>query len=135
MSNVSRLEKRANIIKYIYQNELMENPLDAVDAFESGDFSAQEVKVIENIAKNYLKFKKIIIHFLKNSWDWTRVSPLERAILIYGAYELTFNDKALVINELVIITRGYIPGDSYKWINATLESIGLYYEKQKKTSN
>lgn len=134
MSNTqtkSLLEKRANIISYIYGFELMGSPFSADQAFESGDFDAKDLKTIEAIAKNYDKFSKVVKQFLKGSWSWERIAPLERAILIYGAFELVVKDKALVINELITITKGFIPGDSYKFINAILENIGAYYDKIK----
>ena len=75
---------------------------------------------------------RIISSFLKEDWKWERIAPLERSILIYGTFELAVSDKALVINELVDITKGFIPGDSYKFINAILNNVGKYYEKVKK---
>lgn len=107
----SLLEKRASVVSYIYKFELMGSEFSSVDAFESGDFESKELKVIEAIEKNYDKLTKTVKQFIKENWQWERIAPLERAILIYGAFELIINDKALVINELVTLTKGYIPGD------------------------
>lgn len=128
----SLLEKRAAVVSYIYGFELMGSKLSSVKAFESGDFETRELKSIEAIEKNYDKLLRTVKQFIKkDSWQWERIAPLERAILIYGAFELIINDKALVINELVTIAQGFIPGDSYKFINAILENIGAYYEQVK----
>lgn len=128
---MSKLEKRAAIINYIYKFELMGSKFSAVDAFESGEFDAKDMKVIEALEKNYDKFTRTVKQFVKENWSWERIAPLERAILIYGAFELIINEKALVINELVTIAQGYIPGDAYKFINGVLENIGAYYDKVK----
>ena len=129
----SRLQNRADIITYIYQSELLKYNLSSDQAFESGDYDNNQLKKIEAIAKNYDKFKKIVIKYLKKGWTWGRIDPLERAILIYGAFEMSHLDKALVINEMIILTKGYIPGNNYKYINSILDKVGDYYEKIKKS--
>lgn len=131
MKNTSRLILKSNIVNYIYKFELMKEELSNVEAFEKGGFSDNELKKIEAIAKNYDKFKALIVKHIVDGWSWTRLAPLERAILIYGAFELSFIPKALVINEMVILTQGYIPGDSYKFINSILEKIGAHFEQLK----
>ena len=87
--------------------------------------------MIDSIGSKYLKFKAIIIKFLKSSWKWERINPLEKAILLYGVFEMTFQDYPLVINEMIVLTKAYIPGDTYKLVNGILEKVGLYYEKMK----
>jgi len=61
----SKIQNRSDIIAYIYQSELTKTPLNADAAFESGDFSDNQLKRIESISKHYNKFKKIIIKYLK----------------------------------------------------------------------
>ncbi len=128
----SKLEDRSHIINFIYLSELSNKEIDTDLAFESGDYDSLELKKINNIAKNYAKLRNVVTKFTKEDWPWTRIAPLERAILIYGAFELSFIDKALVINELVIIAQGYIPGESYKFINSILDKVGEFYEQIKK---
>ena len=131
MSKNIAIEKASKIIEYIYTSELMGTPLSSAQAFESGDFDNQEIKKIDKIAEKYEQFKKLIQKYLKGTWSWERIAPLERAILIYGAFELMFKDKGTVTNGLVILTKGYIPGDSFKFINAILDKMGDYYESIK----
>lgn len=133
MSKNIAIEKASKIIEYIYTSELMGTPLNSAQAFESGDFDNQEIKKIEKITEKYDQFKKLIQKYLKGTWTWDRIAPLERAILIYGAFELMFRDKGIVNNGLVILAKGYIPGDSYKFINAILDNIGDYYESIKRS--
>lgn len=127
MKKLSKLQQRSQIIIYIYQAELLEVKLDSTRAFEEGDYNEYQIKVIESISTNYESFKKLVQKFIKGTWTWERLAPLERAILIFGAFELNIADRALVINELVTIAQGFIPGESYKFINAILDKIGDYY--------
>lgn len=127
----SRSSKRARFIEYIYGFELMGEPFSHIQAFESGDFSDAELKMIEAIEKNYARFSKLAASYLNQNWSWERIAPLERAILIFGAFELTFGEKKNVINELISYTRGFIPGENYKFINVVLDKIGAYYEQVK----
>lgn len=131
MSNKESIELRENVIGYIYSHELMNAPLNGDAAFESGEYSSKEIKYIEQIGKNYEMFKKLIIKFCTGSWNWSRMSVLTRAVLIYGAFELSFNDKALVIDVLVKYAKEFAPDDSYKFINSILDKVGKYYETVK----
>lgn len=131
MSNNLSLEKASKIIEYIYTSEVMGQELNSVLAFESGEFDKRDIQIIDMIASKYTQFKKLIEKFIKESWTWSRLAPLERAILLYGAFELNVKDKAHVINGMVMIAKAYIPGESYKFINAILEKIGGFYDKIK----
>lgn len=131
MSKKEVIELRENVIGYIYSHEVMNRTLNSDDAFESGEYNSKEIKYIEHISKNYEMFKKLIIKFCTGSWNWSRMSVLTRAILIYGAFELSFNDKALVIDVLVKYAQEFAPDDSYKFINSILDKVGDYYETVK----
>ena len=126
----SKLKMRSEIIEYIYSHLVLEKKLNSIIAFESGNFLPAQVKIIDHISINFDKYKIIVEQFLKHNWLWERIDYLEQAILIYGTYELEFQDKALVINELVDITKAYIPGHKYKFINAILEKVGTLYANQ-----
>lgn len=130
----SKLKSRAKIINYFYHFELFNKPIDNIKAFESGDFSDKEMKIIENIATNYVKFKTLILKFNKTKWTWERINPYVRAVLIYGTFDFILHDKKLVINELIILTKAYAPDDSYKLVNGILNEVGKYYEKIKNNS-
>ena len=82
----------------------------------------------------YLYYKNIIVVFLKKNWKWERVLPLERAILIFGAFELEREkeNSALVINKIINYSKLYLNDSSYKYINAILQKIKDYYEKKNK---
>ena len=131
MNTKSKLKSRSNVINYIYKFELMNEEFNNVDAFEKGNFTEEEMKKIEILEKNMKRYKALVNKHIIQGWSWTRLAPLERAILIYGTFELSYMPKALVINEMVILTQGFIPGDSYKFINSILQRVGEYFEKIK----
>lgn len=123
---------RLKIINYLYKYELMAEKLTDDDAFESGEFNDRELKMIKKISENYQKLVKTVQKYLQTSWTWNRLMPLEKAILVFGAFELQITDLALVINELVIITKGLIPDNKYQYINSILDQIGNEYAQIKK---
>ena len=79
--------------------------------------------IIEQIEAKYDSLKKIIIAALSADWEWERLQPLVRAILLYGTYELFLNNPKIVINEMINITKIYIPGTVYKLVNKVLDLI------------
>lgn len=60
------------------------------------------------------------------NWDFTRLNLVDKAILRLGVYSLLFQrdtDPKIVINEAVMIARSYGTDDSFKFVNAVLDSI------------
>lgn len=128
----SRSQLREGMIAYVYGFELMGETFSHIPAFENYDFSNKEIKLLEQLEKNYDKYKMLVSKFLSNNWTMDRIAPLERAILIFGAFELSFTEnKNMAINELVSYAKFYILGDNYKFINAVLDKVGAYYEQIK----
>jgi hypothetical protein len=58
---------RENVINYIYSHEVMNTKINSKNAFELGNYTENEINIIEKITKNYDTFKKIIILFTKKS--------------------------------------------------------------------
>lgn len=125
-------ELRENVIGYIYSNLVMSDKIDMTNAFESGEYTEKEINIITDIEKKQESFVKLIQKFTKADWSWERITPLNKAILIYGAYEMLFNDKALVIDVLVDYSKEFSPDDTFKFINSVLDKVGDYYEKNKR---
>ena len=80
----------------------------------------------------------LIIKNLEN-WGFNRLKLVDKAILRLGTYSLLFQqdtDPRIVINEAVSIARTYGTDDSFKFVNAVLDSIkreclDCSYEKDK----
>ena len=73
------------------------------------------------------------------NWDFNRLKLVDKAILRLSTYSLLFQqdtDPRIVINEAVSIARMYGTDDSFKFVNAVLDSIkreclDCSYEKDK----
>ena len=73
------------------------------------------------------------------NWDFNRLKLVDKAILRLGTYSLLFQqdtDPRIVINEAVSIARTYGTDDTFKFVNAVLDSIkreclDCSYEKDK----
>ncbi|QCZ36565.1 transcription antitermination factor NusB [Mycoplasma nasistruthionis] len=135
----SRRQVRIDIINVIYKYELLGKPIDLVEVFnENSDLTQRDLARIKNIKDNYDFFKDtILIKLFNTNWDWNRVSPLLRAILINGVEEFFTLHPKIVINEAIEITKLYFLVDTkeeidlgwktnesnyYKFINGILEN-------------
>lgn len=120
---INALKKRTEIINTIYKYELFDQKVDSKQIFEDDNLDDNAIKIIEQIEAKYDSLKKIIIAALSADWEWKRLQPLVRAILLYGTYELFLNNPKIVINEMINITKIYIPGTVYKLVNKVLDLI------------
>ena len=120
---INALKKRTEIINTIYKYELFDQKVDSKQIFEDDNLDDNAIKIIEQIEAKYDSLKKIIIAALSADWEWERLQPLVRAILLYGTYELFLNNPKIVINEMINITKIYIPGTVYKLVNKVLDLI------------
>ncbi|WP_338822429.1 transcription antitermination factor NusB [Mycoplasmopsis felifaucium] len=123
---ITRRQFRINIINVIYRYELMNEDIDINKIFEQNkELSSEEIKQLEQIALNYKYYKNVIISFFKTNYEWSKVSPLIRAILINATHELFSIAPKVVINEAVEITKTYFEDENnlYKMVNAILQNI------------
>ncbi|MGX9339535.1 transcription antitermination factor NusB [Mycoplasma sp. 332] len=122
---VKKYNYRKNIIFYLYQSELFSVHLDTSVIVNNplNEINPCEIQALQIIESKYETLKKIIEKFILETWEWERISPLIRAILIFGVYELTYNDSSVVIYELVNITKLFSPGNDYKFVNKILDKI------------
>lgn len=120
---INALKKRTEIINTIYKYELFDQKVDSKQIFEDDNLDDNAIKIIEQIEAKYDSLKKIIIAALSADWEWERLQPLVRAILLYGTYELFLSNPKIVINEMINITKIYIPGTVYKLVNKVLDLI------------
>ena len=120
---INALKKRTEIINTIYKYELFDQKVDSKEIFEDDNLDDNAIKIIEQIEAKYDSLKKILIAALSADWEWERLQPLVRAILLYGTYELFLSNSKIVINEMINITKIYIPGTVYKLVNKVLDLI------------
>ena len=60
-----------------------------------------------------------------NKWSFDRLNLVEQAILLETVSEISqgINDRAVVIDEAVIMAKEYCDEDAYKYINGVLDHI------------
>ncbi|MHA3826145.1 transcription antitermination protein NusB [Mycoplasma sp. VS276A1] len=128
-----RREMRKAVIAVLYKYELLEQPINVEEAFEEFILDREELLRLSLIAKNYAFLRKSLNALLNKNWKWERISPLIRAIILNGAFELYHTEPKIVINEAIEITKIYFPkdekdqpatlqGKQYKFVNAILEN-------------
>ncbi|MFV8470517.1 transcription antitermination factor NusB [Mycoplasma sp. 1458C] len=129
----SRREMRKTVIAVLYKYELLEESIKVEEAFEEFFLDREELLRLELIARNYAFLRKSLNALLNKNWKWERISPLIRAIILNGAFELYNTNPKIVINEAIEITKIYFPkdlpdqpatlqGKQYKFVNAILEN-------------
>ncbi|TPR54353.1 transcription antitermination factor NusB [Metamycoplasma neophronis] len=118
---LKKYHNRVRIINFIYQSELFNAPLSTKEIFADNDLENWEVNVLNLIEQKYDLLVNIAKKFIDPDWEWNRINPLTRAIIIYGEYELLVNDPKVVINEMVNISKIFSPNNDYKFINKVLD--------------
>jgi transcription antitermination protein NusB len=62
---------------------------------------------------------------LRDGWVFDRLPMIDRAILFMAISEITleFDDKAIIINEAIEISKIFSEQDQYKYINGLLDKL------------
>ena len=100
------------------------DPLDearAIEGFEESDFVKALLKGVHDGAT---ELEKVITPHLDR--PFARLSPVERAILYIGAFELAEHPKTpfkVVLNEAVELGKSFGATDGYRFVNGVLEKI------------
>lgn len=122
---MNRHEYRVQIIFALYQSLLLNKDLRlSFDDNFAGDDNEFLCKLKEDLILNYRNYIEDISPLL-TKWTFDRLSYIEQAILLESASEikLGLNNKNIVINEAIKITKEYCDEDSYKYINGVLDRI------------
>ena len=120
----NRHENREKLVFTIYQHLLLHKDLkeclnDNFEEIETDEFCEtifadlimNEDKYIEEISKHLVR------------WSFDRLNLVEQAILLEAYSEICrdLNDKAVVIDEAIILAKEYCDDESYKYINGVLD--------------
>ena len=117
-----RLDKRKIFLLYQYYL------LNKVEESEEKIILDQErISWLQNCLakKDYLQEK--ITENLKESWEFSSLPPLEKAILIFAGYELTFGSNAhypkIIIDQVINFSKVYLEENKFKYINKNLDLL------------
>ncbi len=81
------------------------------------------IKIIKRFFENY---KSINLWISQNliGWELARLTPVDRNLIRMGISEMFYNkEKAIVIDDIIRISKKYSERDSFKLINALLDKV------------
>lgn len=122
---MNRHEYRVKIIFSVYQSLLLKKDLQ--DSFNNNfdeDINEFMLSIKDDLKVNLNNYiNEIEPHLVK--WTFDRLSYLEQAILLVATSEIrqNLNDKKVVIDEAINITKEYCDEESYKYINGVLDNL------------
>jgi N utilization substance protein B len=93
----------------------------AIDGFEQTEFLDE---LLRGVRSRAAELETLIVPHLAR--EFARLSPVERAILYIGAYELAHHPKTpfkVVLNEAVELGKSFGASEGYRFVNGVLEKI------------
>ena len=123
---LNRHEYREKIVFALYQHLLLHKDMFACfeDNFEGEELDDFVISIRDDVYKNKDAYIEEISTHLKK-WSFDRLNLVEQAILLETVSEIkqSLNDKAVVIDEAVILAKEYCDEEAYKYINGVLDNI------------
>ncbi len=139
MKKIRKKITREKIVVMLYQYILTQIDQDEARSFLEHDEAINDPKfkdskeeeivycldTFSKIRENYDVLYATVGKNLKQGWKMDRLSKMEQAILLNGCFELQVleNDKTVVINESVELSKKFCDDQSYKFINGVLNKI------------
>ena len=121
---LNRHEYREKIVFSLYQHLLLHKDLNSCfdDNLEEED--EYVIALRNDLIANKDAYIEEISKYL-NKWSFERLNLVEQAILLEAVSEISqgLNDKAVVIDEAVIMAKEYCDEEAYKYINGVLDHI------------
>jgi N utilization substance protein B len=100
------------------------DPLDAARAIEGYEEDEFVRSLLEGVHGRAPELEKVITPHLDR--PFARLSPVERAILYIGAYELAEHPQTpfkVVLNEAVELGKSFGAAEGYRFVNGVLEKV------------
>ena len=132
---MARRKSRIIAFQALYSWDVNNIPLEELLEFAWVDEQTQEKLGEDNLSfsrmlisgtiENIEKIDEIIKSHLTN-WDFSRLNKVDLAVLRISVYPLIFQHdmpSTIIIDEAVDISKEYGSDDSFKFINAILDSI------------
>ncbi len=114
-------------MEILYQHRLLDKDLFILS--ESYEFnpvdedSAFILKLMEFIHINEEVLIEKLSTYLKE-WEFERIPHVDQAILLMGSAELerALEDRAVIIDEAILLAKTFSDDEAYKYINAILDA-------------
>ena len=122
---LNRHEYREKIVFSLYQHLLLHKNLSiCFDDNLQGEEDDYLTAMKEDLIAHKQDYIEEISKYL-NKWSFDRLNLVEQAILLETVSEISqgINDKAVVIDEAVIMAKEYCDDEAYKYINGVLDHI------------
>lgn len=124
---LNRHELRIRTMKYIYTHLVISKPIFQL-IFEEGKImspngSTYILEVLKHCEKHEDEYIEEINNRLHN-WSFERLAYVEQAILLLALTEfnLRHDDRAVIMDEAIKLTKLYSDDSSYSYINAVLDA-------------
>lgn len=123
----ARRQAREVALQALYAWQLSgDDPLEQARAIEG--YGRTDAQFVESLLRGVLgraeELRAILSPHLNR--DFARLSPIERAILYIGSFELTAHPETpfkVVLNEAVELGKSFGATDGYRFVNGVLEKV------------
>jgi N utilization substance protein B len=82
--------------------------------------------IVAGVSEHLDELDTLIRSKLSGGWDFTRLAPVDRAVLRIGAYELAHRPDVptkVVLNEAIELAKTYSTEDSGRFVNGVLAAV------------
>lgn len=128
---MDRTTARACAMKLVYEwkmggdggDDTLTGLLEIAPGENEADFMNEIVNGIKTCSDS---LDEVITRWLNPGWSLSRISNVDHAILLVGAYELIYTDTAtgVIINEAVELAKKYSDDKAGSFVNGVLGNIG-----------
>jgi N utilization substance protein B len=123
----ARRQAREIALQALYAWQLSgDDPLEQARSIEG--FDRTDARFVESLLRGVLEradeLRALIVPHLTR--EFSKLSPVERAILYIGSFELTAHPETpfrVVLNEAVELGKSFGATDGYRFVNGVLEKI------------
>ena len=110
-----------DILEVLEDNKLITNISDFLPRYDLGE----EMHMVTLRACERKEIYRLAMNKYLNRWRFERLGYIEQAILLVACSELELGtqDRVVVVNEAIRLSKEFAEEDSYKLINGVLDAI------------
>jgi transcription antitermination protein NusB len=126
----ARRRARELALQGLYQWQLAQSPVEDIlrELTDSTNHARADGEYFQALLQGAIQQAPVLTELLQPHLDrrYERLTPIERAVLLIGAYEMTQRPEippAVVINEAVELTKTFGGTDGHKFVNGVLDKL------------